>query len=151
MTLAMSTSRPPPSQLLRAVEVYLTVAYGGPVPRAAEEQLSRLRATPDEACYESEVFERSDGRLSLRLGNRLYPHMKLVVEASETGLPHFRVDTHDRHFLDLVGAPDPGLSELMVRNEALARRIEDAWSAAGIPTVREHWRARLDEWHASRP
>lgn len=146
----MSLSRPPAAEVWRAIEAYLAVAYDGPPPGAVSERVSRLRAAPEPAFYDCEVFERAADRCSLRLGNRFYPHMKLVVEGSETGLPHFRVDTHDRHFLELVGPPDPAFAELMARNEGLARSIQDAWSGAGLPTVRDHWRARLDAWRASR-
>jgi hypothetical protein len=142
---------PEPAETWRAIDLYLGLAHDRNLPGAVAERLVRLRATPEEAFYACGAFERTGERLALRLGNRFYPHMKLVLEPSPDGPCVFRVDTHDRHFLDLVGAAEPALAELIDRNAAIARAIEDGWSAAGLRTTREHWRDALARWHASRP
>ena len=148
---AVTWDPPPPADLWSAVETYLALAYDGPPPPPVADRLARLRATPDAALYECDVFERDEGRLALRLGNRSYPHMKLVVETSPGGTAHFRADTHDRHVLELLRPGDPRLAELIERNQGLARAVEQAWSAQGLPTSREHWREKLARWRASHP
>ena len=144
----MSWQRPSPSEVWQAIEAYLAVAYEGAPPPAVAERLSLLRAASDSAFYECEAFERAEGRFALRLGNRFYAHMKLVVETLPDGAPYFRADTHDRHVLELVGSGDPRLTELTERNQAIARAVEQAWSGLGLPTPREHWREKLARWHA---
>lgn len=141
--------RPSPGDVWRAVEAYLAVAYDAAPPAAVEARLAKLRAAPEAEFYESEAFERVEDRYALRLGNRHYPHMKLVIEASH-GRALFRADTHDRHFLDLVSPSDPGLAQLMASNAALARAIEDAWSALGLFTSRAHLRDQMARWRAAR-
>lgn len=148
----MSWERPSPTEVWQAIEAYLAVAYDdAPPPAPVLERLSLLRAAPSAAFYDCDAFERADDRFALRLGNRCYPHMKLVVEPSSPGVAHFRVDTHDRHFLDLVGSAGPGLVELMDRNQAIARSIEEAWSARGLRSSADQWRDALARWHATHP
>jgi hypothetical protein len=141
--------RPAPADLWRAVEAYLEVAWGGPPPPAVAERLARLRAAEPAHLLDSDVFERSGERLSLRLGNRSYPHMKLVIEPSSSGTAQFRADTHDRHFLELLGSPGPELTALIARNHEVAREIEAAWQARGLRTSADHWREELARWHAA--
>jgi hypothetical protein len=132
----------------RAIEAYLAVAYGGAPPAPVAERLSSLRATDEATFYDCEAFERGDDRYALRLGNSFYPHMKLVVVAAPGGRALFRADTHDRHFLDLVGSSQARFAELMARNDAIARAIEDAWSACGLLTSREYLREQRATWRA---
>jgi hypothetical protein len=134
----------------RAIEAYLAVAYDGAPPAPIAERLASLRATAEAAFYDCAAFERGDDRFSLRLGNRFYPHMKLVVVAAPSGQAVFCADTHDRHFLDLLGGPHARLAELMARNERIARAIEDAWSACGLLTAREYLREQVATWRATR-
>jgi hypothetical protein len=134
------------------VEAYLAVAYDGPPPAAVEERLSKLREANGVRLYECGAFECADDRrYALRLGNRFYPHMKIVVEASPSGGALFRADTHDRHFLDLVGPAHAELQALMARNETIARAVEDAWEACEVPTTRQYWRLEMARRRAVRP
>jgi hypothetical protein len=134
------------------VEAYLAVAYDGPCPAVVEERLSKVRQANAAELYECGAFERPDDhRYALRLGNRFYPHMKLVVEASPSGGALFRADTHDRHFLDLVGPGQTELEALMARNQTIAQAVEDAWAACQLPTTREYWRAAMASRRAVRP
>jgi len=142
--------RPAPATVWQAIEAYLAVAYDGTLPAPVADRMATLRATADDAFYGCEAFERADDRYALRLGNRLYPHMKLAVVAAPGGRALFCADTHDRHVLALVGAPDARLAELMARNAAIARAIEDAWSARGLPTWRAHLREQMAAWRAGR-
>jgi len=130
-------------EVWRAVEAYLAVAYDSAPPPAVAERLSRLRATPEAAFYDCDAFERSGEGYALRLGNRSYPHMKLVLEPAPGGRFVFRADTHDRHFLDLIDPAHAGLAELMAFNGAISRAIEAAWSACGLLTVRQHLHDQL--------
>jgi hypothetical protein len=141
--------RPAAPAVWQAIEAYLAVAYDGPPPAPVAERLSRLRAAGETAFYDCDAFERGHDHLALRLGNRFYPHMKLVVVAAPGGRAVFRADTHDRHFLDLAG-PTQRLKEVMARNGVIARAIEEAWSARGLFTWREHLREQLSAWRAAR-
>jgi hypothetical protein len=142
---------PAPTELWRAIDAYLAVAYEGAPPSPVAERLVKVRGMPASQLYDCDAFERADDRYALRLGNRFYAHMKLVVEAAPSGRPLFRTDTHDRHVLDLVGAGDAGLQELVARNEAIARAIEDSWTALGLPTTRDYWRQEMARRRGPRP
>src|SRR3954454_18737876 len=105
--------------------MYLSLAYdGAPVdplavpsgtPSAVRARLETLRSTPDPAFYDCPVLERgpagaggeAPARSAWRLGNRAYPHMKLVIERSPDGRTYLlRADTHDTHI-----TPKPGSRE----------------------------------------
>lgn len=145
----MTWERPPPAAVWQAIEAWLAVAYEGRPPAPVAERLSALRSMAEAAFYECEAFERGEDRYALRLGNRAYPHMKLVVVAAPDGQALFCADTHDRHFQDLIGSPDPRLAELVARNETIARAIEDAWSARGLLTSRAYLREQAATWRAT--
>jgi hypothetical protein len=142
--------RPDPASVWRAIEAYLAVAYDGAPPGPVAERLSILRATAGASFYDCPAFERGDDRYALRLGNRFYPHMKLIVLGAPGGLALFCADTHDRHFLDQVSSSRARFEELMARNAAIARAIEDAWSACGLFTAREYLREQLATWRGKR-
>ncbi|HXE53332.1 MAG TPA: hypothetical protein VN541_09970, partial [Tepidisphaeraceae bacterium] len=98
----MNWEKPAISDFWKAVEIYLAQAYDGPPPATVRSRLDALGATPPEALFDAPTFEATPKedpvRLSLRLGNRWYPHMKLVVERSPDGRGSlFRADSHDRH------------------------------------------------------
>jgi hypothetical protein len=138
----------PAAHVWQAIEAYLAVAYEGPPPAPVADRLSMLRAADEAAFYDCGAFERGHDRYALRLGNRFYPHMKLVVMAAPGGRAVFRADTHDGHVLGLVTATHR-VEELMSRNSSIARAIEDAWSARGLFTWREHLREQLSAWKAA--
>src|SRR5436305_13255501 len=103
----------PPPTVWRAIEVYVAHAYDGAIPPSAvRKKLDTLRSLAPEDFYTNSAFERGEGdaaatgnRLSLRLGNRFYPHMKLTIERSpdQRGFL-FRADTHDRHCCPPAGS-----------------------------------------------
>jgi hypothetical protein len=125
---------------LRAVEIYLSVAYPDEPPSAVRARLETLRSVPAEEFYESAVLEHErvvrPARYDLRLGNPFYPHMRMIIECSPDGQGHlFRVDTHDQHCVPAPRTRDySSFCKLMERNRLLARQIEAAWAAAEIPT-----------------
>jgi hypothetical protein len=95
------------------------------------------------------VFEREPKdhptRFALRLGNCLYPHMKLVIDRTPTGTGHLlRADTHDAHIRPAPGSPDAAaFAELVNSNRALSESIESAWEREGLPTFKKYLRDDL--------
>ena len=141
----MSWRKPAPSVVWQAIETYLKHAYPGPPPSAVRARLETLRSTAEPDFFDCPVFERpaaeaAPARYCLRLGNRFYPHMKMLVERSpdRTG-SLFRADTHDTHC-----QPPPGSREhaafaaLVEQNRQIAADIEHAWEGAGLPTFRSY-------------
>lgn len=139
------------------------------VPSGVVARLKTLESTPDEEFYDSNVFERprdpprdagnvgtaaaeahssssssSSVKLSLRLGNRSYPHMKMVVERSPDGGYLLRADTHDAHIQPRPGSREAAaFAKLMEQNRAAAAAVEDAWEHAGLPTFKKFLRDDL--------
>lgn len=147
----MSWSKPAVSQVHKAIEAYLRIAYGGrAAPSAINARLETLRACSDDEFWECAVFERDNPsrptRYSLRLGNPTYPHMKLVIERSPDGKTFlFRADTHDRHIAPKPDSREHRLfAELMKQNQLLAEQIELEWSRFGVPTFKQYLRQDLE-------
>lgn len=128
------------AMIQRALEIYFHFAYGSD-PR----RIKGFDEAEDGDVFagfvnESRVPEAGHAQLeryTLRLGNRSYPHMKLVLQ--EHVIPGqfcFGVDTHDQMEIrpDL---PDyEAFMRLRRHNFELKRKIEDAFTAAGLPTMR---------------
>lgn len=134
--------RPVPRDVWRAIAVYTRAAYCGEPPSAVRDRLQTLRAVSDEDFYTCAVVE-ADGdarpwRYHIRLGNQHYPHMRLAIEPSEAPPGYaFAVDTHDGHFPPPASAREhKELARLREANRRTAERIERAFIAAGLPTVR---------------
>lgn len=172
--------RPDPRTVWRAIESYLRHAYPPPggasaggaaaptPPSAVRTRLETLRSTPEAVFYQCPVLERAGGepgdpfpnRYSLRLGNRLYPHMKLVIDRAPDGRSYLlRADTHDSHCQPRPGSPEQAaFAELSRHNRELADRIESAWEADHLPTFKQFLRddlarrkAGTAEGHCSTP
>ena len=142
----------------RAITIYQQHAYGmgGRSPRAidlpAQAHGERLLAT-----FQREQVETVPGhpccRYSLRLGNRNYPFMKLLLqEHLVPGEYYFAVDTHDQ--LDIkADYPDyAAWNALRQFNRDLKLRIEGEFAAAGLDTcavVRRLLTERCDDSVAS--
>ena len=107
------------------------------------------------AFYACPVFERigSAGpeRYALRLGNGIYPHMKMLIGPTPGGDGFlFRADTHDRHVKIPPESPEYGaMCEMLARNHAIGSAIEAAWDAAGLPTFKQYLRQDLARRRAS--
>jgi hypothetical protein len=95
--------------------------------------------------FEREAASPSPGKYSLRLGNRHYPHMKLVVERAPDGRGYLmRADTHDAHVRPAPGSRDYAVFiQLMELNRQVADQIEAAWEGQGIPTFKSFLREDL--------
>jgi hypothetical protein len=141
-------------------------------PSAIRTRLQVLRSTDERELYDSSIFERDAGpapapganpvagqgllharprRYLLRLGNRNYPHMKLVVDRAPDGRGYlFRADTHDNHVRPKPGSRDekPFL-ELMEKNRQVAEAIETAWEQEGLPTFKKFLRDDLERRKAA--
>jgi hypothetical protein len=150
--------RPPEhADLLRAIELYLSHAYPGPAPSGVRSRLEALRAVSPELLYRDKWFEAapadSPTKLSLRLGNRFYPHMKLVIERAPDGSGAlFRADTHDRHIQPAAGLPEAAaFAQLMRENQSIAQQIESAWDENGLPTFKRFLREDLARRRANLP
>lgn len=123
----------------RAIAAYLELAYGAASDRRQPPDLS---LPADAGCAEilarftKEVVEGERVRYALRLGNRNYPFMKLVLqEHLVPGEFYFGVDTHDE--MDI--RPDyPDYEQFMaVRrfNRDLKLAIESRFAAEGVDTA----------------
>ena len=131
-----------PAHVRRAVQIYMGLAWSGPDgarPAFDPQRLEGVSTVEELLGLFTSSAGTSDGpeceRYTLRLGNTQYPFMKFVLQ--EYLVDHeffFSVDTHDA--LDIPeGSPDYdawlGIRE---QNQLLKTRIEEAWSAAGLPT-----------------
>jgi hypothetical protein len=123
-----------------AINIYLNSAYDGAVPGPVRQRLEQSRAAGEDwhACPALE----KDGadpptRLALRLGNRFYPNMKLVIDAKPDGPGFlFRADSHDAHICPSPKSPEyAAFLNLMKNNRAVTIAIEAEWEGAGIPTA----------------
>ena len=134
----------PASTVRRAAEIYLEKAYANADTGRKPPEVSLEggdTASDLIGCFadESEFSDgRQIGRYVLRLGNDLYPHMKLVLEECILRDEYaFAVDTHD----DLNVSPDAPdyqrWNEVRRHNGRLANQIETAWREERIPTQRD--------------
>jgi hypothetical protein len=85
MVRVMLWQKLPTTDVWKAIDIYLAVAYAAAPPSAVRAKLDTLRSlSAPEDFFQSPVFERDNAaapqKLSLRLGNRFYPHMKLTIE-----------------------------------------------------------------------
>ncbi len=119
----------------QAVAIYLAHAFGD-APSKYRPDFGSVRNIGD--ALELFSDEKKFGKMrkwTLRLGNRRYPFMKLVLqELLVRDRFFFAVDTHDD--LDLAAGMDDfeAFVELKRNNAELKDEIEKAWRAAGIPT-----------------
>jgi hypothetical protein len=146
----VSWNKPPAAEFWNAIQIYLRIAYGeAKISGAVQKRIETLRASDNNEIFQSPVFERDDPnapkRLSLRLGNPSYPHMKLVVEAKPSGKGYlYRVDTHDRHCRPAPESREYRLfCALTENNLRVAESIESAWAHEHLPTFKEFLREDL--------
>lgn len=129
--------------LRKAVQIYLTIAYGGNEPSAAVKK--RLDWKDEGTAFtvlSQPPFEMvgkggTDGApiFALRLGNAKYPHMKIQIQPW-TGPAGFllSVNTHDQVLALDPKSPDAAaFRSLQVENQKLKQAIEQSWDEAGLP------------------
>jgi hypothetical protein len=151
------------------MELYLQAAYPPPqgVPAGLAPRVDAVRGLdPASDVPLDTLLERDPANtlpsFALRLGQPMYPYMKLVVDEAppiappipgspsaamaDTGDFILRVDSHDRHLHAPAGSPDAAwLASVRASNKELGERIEAAWAEAGLPTFKTYLRRRLQE------
>jgi CheY-like chemotaxis protein len=123
----------------KAINAYLEIAYGTQKGKGIGIQVSEQNpfgVFVDETPVPREPGEKVLHRYSLRLGNRDYPFMKLLLqEHMARGAYYFAVDTHDH--LDI--RPDfPDFEDWMRvkrSNFKLREEIEESFRGRGVPTL----------------
>ena len=145
----MAAAKPDAARVMRAIEIYLELAYAEQTPPVTVRSLvSTLKAWGGD-FFEAPVFatdaHEPPTRYSIRLGNPFYPHMKMVFQLSPDDQQFlFRVDTHDKHCCPPSTTPEyTAFCELMERNQRQAEEIESAWAEAGVPTFKTYLREDL--------
>jgi hypothetical protein len=145
----MPSKLPEPMLVHKAIDIYLANAYTGALPLTARSMLNLIKTWAGE-FYASPAFaktgDRSAQRLTVRLGNSVYPHMKLALEPAPDGESYiFKADSHDRHLCPAQSDPDYGaFMELREKNQKIVDKIEQAWADAGVPTFKTYLQADLD-------
>ena len=124
----------------RAVAIYQDLAYGDGVPTRRASSGPGVGAEGPLGRFHRERTERAPGhscqRFSMRLGNRNYPNMKLLLqEHLVEGEFFFAVDTHDQMEFG-PELPDFEQWQALRRfNGDLKRRIEERLAQAGLDTA----------------
>ena len=144
-------------QVLSAIDTYLAAAYpNGAAPAAVQARVSKLRAIVQvNEFYTSDALERdppnAPRKWRLRLGNPVYPHMKLVIEPHPDGQGYlFRADTHDQHVCPKPDSREYAMfCQLMEQNRTIASAIEHAWTDRGVPTFKSYLQEDLARRTAS--
>ena len=145
----MPMPSPDPALVLRAVDIYMRLAYDQAQPPLSVRSLLAILRSWEGDFLAAPVFAADSripvSRYTLRLGNRMYPHMKLAIQRSaDEGMFLFSADTHDRHVCPPTNAPDyREFQQLIARNQKLAEAIEAAWAADGLPTLKTYLRNNL--------
>lgn len=140
--------------LAKAVALYLRFAYTG-----ADKLPARARVEIDPHVGLQDVlagFERDTGcaagRHVLRLGNHVYPHMKLAVErARPGGRWYLAVDCHDGALGDCAARDRDAWEGVRLQNAAIKAAIETAWAMEGLPTVRRNVTRMVEREHQRSP
>lgn len=143
--------------LQQALRIYLQFAYpGGHYPPAALSKIDAITSLDPSADVPLNLFEtdcaNSVKSYAIRLGQPLYPHMKLVLDpipvaGGGTSEDSFllRVDTHDRHLHAAPGSPDAAwLTSIRASNKDLTEKIERAWREADLPTFKSFLKKQLE-------
>jgi len=142
--------------LCQAMDLFLHAAYPSGMPAAVSARLDLIRSLPL-GDVPADFFEHdvpgASGSLALRLGQPMYPFMKLVLDPVPGGSATasclgqdflLRVDAHDQHLHAPPNSPDAAwLATVRQSNKELGERIEAAWAAAGLPTFKEYLRIQL--------
>ena len=168
--MAVPTDRPhglPTSQQLRlAVRLYVQHAYGGDVSPAAAGCLPPQPDCEDQdfqpsAWLMGDAVERTPAdapleavrSFALRLGNAVYPHMKLrLSHPPNDAIYLFSVDSHDEFLCAPPGSSEhQQVEELKRHNAALAATIMTALDHAGLPTERAYLRQKIEQSRRARP
>ena len=115
--------------LRQAIDIYMSEAYGDhTIPEGVSRLLKDLEhklANPRQLIQDDSLEHPEADMIVLRLGNSVYPHMKLVVRFSGD-TPVFSVDTHDGP--DRIPPTLPGYDAfrpVIASNELIKYRIQE--------------------------
>ncbi len=82
--------------------------------------------------------------MRLRLGQKNYPHMKMLLQPSPDLDEYlFFADSHDRHLFTAVESEAQALAALRQANAEITRKIEKQWEQAGLPTFQSYLRRSM--------
>jgi len=140
-------------EIRQAIQIFLQRAYQNVPP-----QLEKFIPAPDadiKSWLMSAATERDPANapleqvrsFSIRLGNQLYPNMKLrLSRPPRCEYFVFTVDSHDAFLHAPPGSKDyEPLEELKKHNTALADNITAAWEIYNLPTERNYLRKKLQQ------
>lgn len=141
---------PDAQQITQAIRIYLDIAYGNQVPQPIQSFIPPDDFTPARWLM-SDFIERDFERESpnckvrsfaLRMGNTIYPHMKLRITLPPNATKYlFQVDSHDGVLTAPSGSADVGaLEELKRYNSTLVEQMSASMDSAGLPTERGYLR-----------
>jgi hypothetical protein len=145
----MPANLPEPMQVHKAIDIYLAHAYSAALPLPTRSMINLLKTWAGD-FYAAPAFAKTGApgapRLTVRLGNSVYPHMKLAIEPAPDGESYvFKADSHDRHLCPAESDPDYGaFMELREKNQKIVEKIEQAWADAAIPTFKTYLQADLE-------
>ena len=134
-------SNPDAALVQKAIDIYLAQAYPDGPPMTVRSMVSTLRSYAGD-FFKAPTFVKDDPKspkkYTLRLGNKHYPHMKLVYELGPDGRTFlFRADSHDAHCCPPAGTPEhDAFRALMTSNQQMVTAIENAWADANVPTFK---------------
>ena len=134
-------SKPDAALVQQAMEIYLAKAYPDGPPMTVRSMVATLHGYAGD-FFKAPTFVKDDPKspkkYTLRLGNKDYPHMKLVYELGPDGRTFlFRADSHDAHCCPPAGTSEhDAFRALMTSNQELVGAIEKAWADANLPTFK---------------
>ena len=134
----MNLSELRPDRFRKALDLYMGIAYpDGKAPARLRGIADGVRALDDVlGLFTDEERRRGLRAFTLRLGNHRYRNMKMaLVEIREGGPFVWSVFTHDGVALSPLDPDREAWEGLRRHNLELKPRIEDAWSADGLPTA----------------
>src|SRR6056297_3438942 len=142
---------PSENDLRQAVKIYLNKAYSQDPPEDTSRFLPPAGANiaawlEDVAEPEPKNVPIDEVRsLALRIGNEVYPHMKLrLSRPPRENFFIFLVDAHDAFLHADPDSPDyAALEELKAHNAKLAGEIQSEWARAGLPTEHNYLREKI--------
>lgn len=131
------------AQLLDAIRIFLQEAYAnGEIPAnrmhfknlSPDQSLDEMLTVPGVEHLPRQLPDRPQG-YAFRVGASWYPHLKLTLQPYD-GPPGFvfGVDTHDNFRVAADNPEADAIRQLQAKNHELARRIEQAWEDASLPT-----------------
>ena len=136
--------------LQQAAKIFLDIAYGDatPPPEVRKRMEPINSADASQPCrrewFEISSKEEINPSLRLRLGQKHYPHMKMLLQPSPDLDEYlFFADSHDRHLFTAVESEAHALAALRQANAEITREIERQWEQAGVPTFQSYLRRAM--------